>query len=64
LSLLLSQRRDEPLHLLLERLVVFLALLGADVSARVEYVPVFADVIERRGLLRARNQRQTGIWVE
>src|SRR5579864_3539367 len=53
LGLLLAQRRDEPLHLLLERFAVVLDGLGADVAARREHVAVLADVLQRGAFAEA-----------
>src|SRR3989304_2648509 len=53
LGLLLTQRRGEPLHLLVERLAIVLLRLGADVAAGREHVAVLAHLLHRRALAEA-----------
>src|SRR5690606_20222543 len=53
LRLLLLERRHEALHLLLERLVVVLPNLGADVAPGREDVAVLPDLLDRRALAEA-----------
>src|SRR5690242_17579867 len=48
LGLLLPQRRDEPPHLLLERLPIVLLRLGTDVAAGREHVFVLPNLLKRR----------------
>src|SRR5690606_41802406 len=55
LGLLLAQRRDKALHLLVERLVVVLSDLGADVPSRGQDVAVLPDLLDRRALAEARD---------
>src|SRR5690606_11557056 len=46
LSLLLPQLGHEPLHLLVERLVILLGRLSTDVPARSEHMPVLANLVQ------------------
>src|SRR5579883_3081567 len=53
LRLLLPQRRDEPRHLLLERLSIILLRLRPHVPPRREHVAVLAHLLQRRALAEA-----------
>src|SRR5690606_13516811 len=53
LGLLLAQRCNEALHLLLERLAVVLLCLGADITSGRQHVAVLADLLQRRALAEA-----------
>src|SRR5690606_17727257 len=55
LSLLLPQLGHEPLHLLVERLVILLGRLSTDVPARSEHMPVLANLVQPSALAEPRH---------
>src|SRR5690606_12294465 len=57
LCLLLPQRSNEPLHLLVERLVILLGRLSTDVPARSEHMPVLANLVQPSALAEPRQVR-------
>ena len=59
LGLLLAQRRDEPLHLLLERLAIVLLRLGTDIPAGRQHVAVLAHVFQPSRSCRSRGCPRT-----
>ncbi len=53
--LLLTQRRSESLHLLIERLAIVFDSLGADIAAGGQHMAMFTNVFKLRGLAKTRN---------